>query len=353
MTKIWRLLDYSFSDPIMNLAFEESLLRGIVERKSPATLRLWQHTPVVSVGCFQNPKEEVNLEKCKLYGIKIIKRLSPGGALYIDKGSLQYSLVFNTESLTLQEKVEDSYSILSSGVIEALASMGVKSEFKPINDIVVNRRKISGASQSRMYDAILHHGTISINTRIDILEQVLKPSEIKLIAQGFRTLRERVTTLSQEIGKDISIEEFKEELVKGFKKTLNLNFEKGSPNEWEKRMAEILYDEKYKRLEWIYSEEKNLDIISNYRIAKGVIKISLSLYNDRIKDIKISGDFIIHPDNAIHELEQGLKGEILVEESLLRRIKEIFALKRIQTIGAQAEDFAKAIILAYLGSDFK
>jgi lipoate-protein ligase A len=338
----------------MNLAFEETLLRGRVEGESPDTLRLWQHPPVVSVGCYQNPKEEVDLEKCKQYGIKIIKRLSPGGSLYIDEGSLQYSLALDRNSISLPEKIEDSYSIFSNGVIETLSFFGIHAEFKPINDIVVNRRKISGASQSRMYNGILHHGTISINTRLDILEQVLKPSEIKLRAQGFQKLRDRVTTLNQEIGKIIPINIFKEELIKSFQKTLNTNFEKCSPTTWEMKMAERLYNEKYKRLEWIYSEtEKNFDILSNYRIAKGVIKISLSIDDDRIKDLNISGDFIIHPEQAISKLEENLKGEFLIEENLIKRIKETFSTYGIQALGANEEDFAKAIMLAYLGSNFK
>jgi|GEM_PF-318639 len=119
-------------------------------------------------------------------------------------------------------------------------------------------------------------------------------------------------------------------------------------------MAERLYNEKYKRLEWIYSEtEKNFDILSNYRIAKGVIKISLSIDDDRIKDLNISGDFIIHPEQAISKLEENLKGEFLIEENLIKRIKETFSTYGIQALGANEEDFAKAIMLAYLGSNFK
>jgi len=59
MTAVWRLLDYSFDDPFMNLAMEESILRGKVEGENPDTLRLWQHPPVVSIGCFLNPEDEV------------------------------------------------------------------------------------------------------------------------------------------------------------------------------------------------------------------------------------------------------------------------------------------------------
>ena len=351
MTAVWRLLDYSFDDPFMNLAMEESILRGKVEGESPDTLRLWQHPRVISIGCFLNPEDEVNADACKQLGVTIIRRLSPGGALYIDEGSVQYSLTFDRQSLLLPESIEDSYSFLSRGAMEALNSMEVKAEFQPINDLVVGGKKISGASQSRMYHAILHHGTISVNTRLDILEQVLKPSELKLKAQGFPNLKERITTLSRETGRDVPIDAFKQELVKGFERTLNTNFTVGVPSVWEIKTAKELYEEKYKKLEWIYSEGKpRLDVFSNYKAAKGLIRISLSFSGDRIEELKISGDFMIHPENAVQELEQDLRGELLMEETLRNKIQRLLTMKGIQTAGVSAEDFARAIMLAYLGS---
>jgi lipoate-protein ligase A len=351
MTEPWRLLDYSFDDPFMNLALEESILRGKVEGEDPDTLRLWQHPRVISIGCYLDPEDEVNGDACKQLGVTIIRRLSPGGALYIDEGSIQYSLTFDRQSLPLPDRVEDSYSILSGGVIEALNSMGVKAEFQPINDLVVGGKKISGASQSRMYNGILHHGTISVNTRLDILGQVLKPSQLKLKAQGFPNLKDRITTLSRETGRDVPIDAFKQELVKGFEKTLNIKFTAGVPSPWETKTARELYEEKYKKLEWIYAEGKpHLDVFSSYKAAKGLISVSLSLRNDRIEDLKISGGFILYPENALLALEQGLRGEILDEESLRERILRLFALKGIQTVGVSAEDFAKAIMLASLDS---
>lgn len=351
MTMVWRLLDYSFDDPFMNLAMEESILRGKVEGESPDTLRLWQHPRVISIGCFLDPEEEVDVDACRQLGVTIVRRLSPGGALYIDEGSIQYSLTFDRESLPLPECIEDSYSVLSGGVIEALNSMGVKTEFQPINDLVVGGKKISGASQSRMYNGILHHGTISVNTRLDILEQVLKPSELKLKAQGFSNLKGRITTLSRETGRDVSTEIFKRKLIEGFERTLNANFTAGVPSPWEIKTASDLYEEKYKKLEWIYTENKpHLDVFSSYKAAKGLISVSLSFSGDRIEDLKISGGFILHPENAVQELEQGLRGEALDEEALRQRILRLFALKGIEPVGVSAEDFAKAIMLAYLDS---
>ncbi len=76
MTSAWRLVDYSFADPFMNLAMEESILSGRVEGE-----RLWQRPRVISIGCFLNPEDEVNADACKQLCVKIIRRLSPGGAL--------------------------------------------------------------------------------------------------------------------------------------------------------------------------------------------------------------------------------------------------------------------------------
>jgi hypothetical protein len=84
MTAAWRLLDYSFTDPFMNLAMEESILRGRVEGESPDTLRLWQHPPVVSIGCFLNPEDEINVDPCKMLSV-IHSRVSNKVALSSDR----------------------------------------------------------------------------------------------------------------------------------------------------------------------------------------------------------------------------------------------------------------------------
>jgi lipoate-protein ligase A len=351
MGAVWRLLDYSFKNPFMNLALEESILRNKVEKGSPDTLRLWQHPRVVSIGCFLNAEDEVNIDACKQFGVIVIRRLSSGGALYIDEGSIQFSLTFDKESLLLPEGIEDSYGHLSEGAMEALNSMGVKAKFQPINDLVVGSRKISGASQSRMYHGILHHGTISVNTKLDILEQVLNPSQLKLKAQGLPNLRDRITTVSRERGGDVSIDVFKQELVKGFEKTLNINFSIGVPSPWEIKTARKLCEEKYKNFEWIFSETKpRSNVISSYKAAKGLIRISLFFSGNHIEDLKISGSFILHPDTAVRELEHHLQGEILDEGLLRESIRKLFAAKGVQTVGVSAEDFAKAIMSAYSGS---
>jgi lipoate---protein ligase len=200
-----------------------------------------------------------------------------------------------------------------------------------------------------MYEAILHHGTVSVNTRLDILEEVLKPSELKLKAQGFPTLKERITTLSLETGKDVLISAFKDQLVKGFERTLHISLTPELPNAFELQTASELFEEKYKKLEWAFpGTTPRFEVLSSYKAPKGVIHVSLSFSGGRIEDLKITGSFILHPENAVQELEQGLRGEVLDEEALQNKIQQLFAVKGIQTVGVSAEDFARAIMLALL-----
>jgi len=130
---------------------------------------------------------------------------------------------------------------------------------------------------------------------------------------------------------------------------LNINFTDGVPRPWEVQTAQELYEEKYRKTEWIFPEQAACsDVFSRYKAAKGVINVSLSFRGGRIEDIRLSGGFILHPGNAVQEIERALRGEALDEETLRNRIHELFAEKRVQPVGVSAEDFARAIMLAYL-----
>ena len=79
-----------------------------------------------------------------------------------------------------------------------------------------------------------------------------------------------------------------------------------------------------------------------YKAAKGVIKIDLSLSDGKISEIKIAGDFFIHPEDKLWSLEESLKGKALSEVDKI--IADFF--KTVESPGVTAEDFIKAIKLA-------
>jgi hypothetical protein len=86
-----------------------------------------------------------------------------------------------------------------------------------------------------------------------------------------------------------------------------------------------------------------------FKAPKGVIKVALNKENDRISNIRISGDFFMYPEEAIEDLEQFLVGVKIDRESLLRALKEFYTKKKVETPMVGPEHFLEAIMRAVIG----
>lgn len=90
-----------------------------------------------------------------------------------------------------------------------------------------------------------------------------------------------------------------------------------------------------------------------YKVKGGkMIKIQLALENKKIiKDLRITGDFFLHPEETIEDVEKALRGCSLSKEELVRIIKETLTSRRAVLLGASPEDLARCIIMAGGESD--
>ena len=110
------------TDPRINLAVEEYALNYLDPSQDYAIL--WQNEPAVIIGRNQNTLAEVNAPFIKERGIRVVRRLSGGGAVYHDLGNLNFTFVVNSE-----KSVVSNFEYFTKPVIEALASLGVKRSF--------------------------------------------------------------------------------------------------------------------------------------------------------------------------------------------------------------------------------
>lgn len=237
--KLWRLIEYNSNNPRMNLAVEEAILRCLLEYDAPNTIRIWQNSPSVIVGYFQDPKEIVDLVACRELGIDVARRISGGGAVYHDYGNLNYSIFVKKNTLedrlrVIVEDVEKSYSVFCRGIIECLRALGVEA-YNLKGNILVKGKKVSGSAQHRLYDAILHHGTLMVNVNMRTLGQVLRISNPK----------ETLINLSEALPNKISINEIKNALKSGFEKAFGINLIGGSLSREEYYLARKLLKIKY------------------------------------------------------------------------------------------------------------
>jgi len=244
----WRMVDYSSKNPAMNLAIDEAILRCLLEGRSPNTLRLWQNPPTVVIGRFQDPESEVNVAACKKLGIAVLRRVSGGGAVYHDHGNLNYSLIVHKSSLEANlEDIEESYDLFCSGVIEGLNMLGIDA-YNRKGDIMIGGRKVSGSAQHRLYDVILHHGTLMVDVNLDTLGRTL----------GVSDPERRLINLHDVLPSRVPFSKIKRAINTGFEKGLNVKLKKATLTTREKQVAKRLYEVKYNKRDWNMNEDRSM-----------------------------------------------------------------------------------------------
>jgi len=248
----WRLLEVEYpSRAGLNLAIEEAILQKIAENESSPVIRFWRNRNAVVIGYSQCIKAEVNLELCRIRGIDIVRRITGGGAVYHDLGNLNYSIVIRTDHpLVRHMDIQESYRIFLSGVIKCLKEFGVNPSFDPPNSLLVQNRKISGNAQVRRRGVILHHGTILINSDLNLLSEILKPQKKINPRRGVPSKRKPVTNLSDQVNRKISVQAVKESLRRNLEEAFSIKLIRSELTSEEKETSRILYEEKYSRREW-------------------------------------------------------------------------------------------------------
>jgi len=242
-----RLIIDQASPATYNMAVDEAILKlGI------STLRLYKWQPsAISIGYFQSLKQEVDIEKCKQNGVDIIRRITGGGAVYHDQ-ELTYSFIIPKSANLIKDNIIESYHQICNAVIRGLIITGINAEFAPINDIIVNNKKISGSAQTRRHNGILQHGTILLNVNVDKMFDLLEVPNEKIKDKLIKNVKERVTSVKHILNKDIRFEDFTQPIVQGFKEEFNLTFQEQPLTDQEIEEAKHLEITKFSTQEWNY-----------------------------------------------------------------------------------------------------
>ncbi len=248
----WRLLGLSENDAHMNMAIDEAIARCLANGEAPNTIRFYRWNPsAVSIGYFQSMSEEVNLDLCREMQIDVVRRNTGGGAVYHDhNGEITYSVIVDLNYPRISSDIVESYKTVCKGLVIGLRKLGVEAEFKPINDIVVGGKKISGNAQTRRLGVLLQHGTVLIDANISKMFKVLKISDEKISDKMIKAAEDRVTNLKKLLMRDVSFKEVFHALKWGLERTLDIALEEGDLTDKEQRLALQLKREKYLDKSW-------------------------------------------------------------------------------------------------------
>lgn len=200
----WQLIHTGPQSPALHMALDEVITTEVAAGRRPPTLRVWEWgAPAVVIGSFQSLRNEVDPEGAARHGMTVVRRISGGGAMFIEPGNtITYSLSV-PEALVQGLSFADSYAYLDDWVLGALEGMGVKAWYQPLNDIATEAGKIAGAAQKRMISgngAVLHHVTMAYDIDADKMTDVLRIGREKLSDKGIKSAKKRVDPLRRQTG---------------------------------------------------------------------------------------------------------------------------------------------------------
>ncbi|MDT6984176.1 biotin/lipoate A/B protein ligase family protein [Streptomyces lusitanus] len=203
----WQLVHEGPQPPALHMALDEVLTAEVAAGRRPPTLRVWEWaSPAVIIGSFQSLRNEVDPEGARRHGVDVVRRISGGGAMFVEPGNtITYSLSV-PEALVQGLSFQDSYAYLDDWVLGALGDMGIKAWYQPLNDIATDQGKIAGAAQKRIVGpdgapgAVLHHVTMAYDIDADKMLDVLRIGKEKLSDKGTKSAKKRVDPLRRQTG---------------------------------------------------------------------------------------------------------------------------------------------------------
>ncbi len=309
------------TNPYFNLAAEEYVLRNFKEN----CFMLWRNKPSIIVGKHQNALAEINFEYVKENNIDVARRLSGGGAVFHDLGNLNFTFIQNVEG---DDNLVD-FKKYTKPIIEVLHQLGINAIFEGRNDIMIDGKKISGNAEHIFKKRVLHHGTLLFSSVMNDLSQALKVNPLKYSDKGVKSVRSRVTNISDYLSEKMTVMEFRDKILS----YILDSDDTAKIYEYNKNDIEQinqLVNHKYSTWKWNFGYSPKYNFEKHVETKNGNLEIQMNIEKGFIKDIKILTDFLTENDTSnIQKLLVGIEHE---ENSIRKTLQKTPSKKYFSNI---------------------
>lgn len=276
------------TDAYFNLAVEEYMMNNFDED----IFMLWRNEPSIIVGKFQNSLAEINLDFVNEKGIKVVRRMTGGGAVFHDLQNLNYTFI--------ESNSKGNFRTFSQPILDVLQNLGVDARFEGRNDLMIDGQKFSGNAECVNNGRILHHGTLLFDTAMNDMSAALKVNPLKFEDKAVKSVRKRVTNISEHLKSPLTVMQFCDLIMDYVMKT-KANCVKYEFSDADIAKIQKLRDEKYSKWEWNFGNSPKYSYSKMIRTKGGNIEVHLKIEKGKISDIKIYGDFFAKRDVAEFE----------------------------------------------------
>ena len=348
MTTRFRVVDAGLQEGRTNIALDQAMLELHQAGAIPDTVRFIHFRPSALVGRHQALSQEIDLEYCRGHGIGVGRRITGGGAIYLDEGQLGWELVFNRRTLGAAPLTETARRICEAAA-QGLSRLGVDARFRPRNDIEVEGRKLSGTGGFFDGDSLIYQGTVLVDLDPAAMLGALRIPQAKLAKRGLDSAAARVVTLRELLAAATpTIPAVEAALLAGFEGALGLEFERAALSDAELELAQRLYAESIGREAFVAEIDAPPQgdgvRVGTHAAPGGTIKVYLRCEGTparRIGHALITCDFFVAPPRLIYDLEGQLRGAPI--EAAAAAVDAFFAARPTGTATVGAADFRQAI----------
>lgn len=343
----FRVIDTGVRGGTDNIAFDAALVELHKDGVIGDTMRFLRFRPTALVGRHQDLSREIHLDYCTAHGIDVARRITGGGALYMDEGQLGIELVFHRASLGIA-----SLSDLASAICESLACglnrLGIAARFRPRNDIEIDGRKIGGSGGFFDGDTLFYQCTLLVDTDIARMLAALNIPREKLEKRHLASVAQRVVTVKELLGSAPDDAAIKSGVIAGFAERLGIDPVWDAVSTEEEACAAQLRDQEIGTEAFIRCIDHpgtGPDILSGRHASPGgTIRVDIRREGasfDRFREVLITGDFFVTPPRLILDLEARLRGTPLAD--IKETVLQFFATSDGGTLSVAPEDFVTAI----------
>ena len=298
-----------------NTAFDQALIEARQEGKIPDTIRFIRFRPSALIGVHQYLSHELKLDYCRANGIEIGRRITGGGALYLDEGQIGWELVFDRATLGTADLGEVTRRICEA-FAAGLNTLGVPAHYRPRNDIEVEGRKISGTGGFFDRDLIFYQGTLLIDFDQQKMLSVLNVPAEKLAKRNLNSAAQRIVTMRELLGDKVpDLKTIYDGILAGFAEGLGIAPQWDAITPYEEELANKIFREEIGTEAYVAmldapAPADNL-VTASLTGKGGTVRADIRLegpQRNRIREALITGDFFVTPPRIVFDLEADLRG---------------------------------------------
>ncbi len=346
-------MDYYFLDAV-SWEYSQALYHAAAHLGREALLLLRPATPYVCIGFHQDAQQEIDLEFAQQMNIPVFRREVGGGAVYLDGQQLFFQLIIRRDHPGVPQNIADFYRKFLQPIIETFRQFGVPAEYKPVNDIVTNGRKISGTGAAQIDDMLILVGNFIQDFNYEMMSRVLRVPDEKFRDKVHKTMYENLTTFLRETGKIPANADLAADLAKRYAPLLGGLTPKELDAELTSKADELLLE--MNTPEWLLVNDRRRPDSKQVKIAEGVyvvqkmlktpgglIRVTAVNQGGKLNDVHISGDFFFFPAASLMDLEQALEGVAAETEPITAAVEAFYQERAIESPGVVPADFAQVL----------